>query len=163
MKVTVQEREEKFAGRGHSIATFHSKLLNQGADRVIDFSHCRPFVTARRLISMILMNVTISAHAANCDAGLGEQVFAKCTACHSLQAGQHMTGPSLHGLRGRRAGTVEGFSFSPALRDSGIVWGEATLDSFLQSPQTFIPGTVMPFGGIKSATDRAALVCYLLG
>jgi cytochrome c len=130
---------------------------------MIDFGHCRGFVTARFLISTILVSITISARASNCDAALGEQVFTKCIACHSLQAGQHMMGPSLHGLSGRRAGTVDGFSFSPALRDSGIVWNEVTLDSFIQSPQTSVPGTVMPFGGIKSATDRGALVCYLLG
>lgn len=130
---------------------------------MVDFGHCRGFLTAQFLLSAILINITMSAHASNCDVALGEQVFTKCTACHSLQARQHMTGPSLHGLSGRRAGTVDGFSFSPALRDSGIVWSEVTLDSFVQSPQTSVPGTVMPFGGIKSATDRAALVCYLLG
>jgi len=130
---------------------------------VIEFRRRRACITAHLLLGMILVSTIMSANASNCDAVLGEQVFAKCTACHSLQAGQHMTGPSLHGLNGRRAGTVEGFSFSPALRDSGIVWSDIALDSFLRSPQTFVPGTVMPFGGIKSATERAALVCYLLG
>jgi len=101
--------------------------------------------------------------AADCDAALGAAAFAsKCTACHSLQVGQHMTGPSLHEVSGRRAGTVAGFNFSTAMSDSGIVWSAITLDAFLASPQTYVPGTVMPFGGIKNAIERAAIVCYLL-
>lgn len=73
-----------------------------------------------------------------------------------------MMGPSLNGLSGRRAGTVDGFNFSIALRDRGIAWNDVTLNEFLKSPQSFIPGTVMPFGGIQNATERAALVCYLV-
>lgn len=103
------------------------------------------------------------ARAAGCDAGLGMRVFAaKCSLCHSVEPGRHMTGPSLHDLDGRRAGTVEGFGFSAALSASGIVWSAGTLDAFLESPQTAVPGTAMPFGGLKNATERAAVVCYLV-
>jgi cytochrome c len=108
------------------------------------------------------VSTSMSAHASSCDAALGEQVFEKCSACHSLVAGQHMMGPSLNGLNGRKAGTVDGFNFSIALRDSGIIWNDVTLNAFLKSPQSFISGTVMPFGGIQNATERAALVCYLV-
>lgn len=73
-----------------------------------------------------------------------------------------MMGPSLHGLNGRRAGGVDGFAYSSALRGSEVVWNDATLDAFLKSPQAFLPGTAMPFGGIQNAEERAALVCYLL-
>lgn len=104
----------------------------------------------------------MSSHASNCDVGLGQQVFVKCGSCHSLAPGQHWVGPSLNALGGRKAGSISGFNFSIALRNSGIVWSDAALDSFLKSPQTFIPGTVMPFGGIQNASDRAAVVCYLL-
>ena len=110
----------------------------------------------------LAVSMAMSAHASSCDAVPGEQVFEKCAACHSLLAGQHMMGPSLNGLIGRRAGSVDGFNFSIALRDSGVVWSDTTLDAFLKSPQSFIPGIVMPFGGIQNATERAALVCYLL-
>jgi cytochrome c len=110
----------------------------------------------------LAVSMATSAHGASCDAASGEQVFEKCAICHSVVAGQHMMGPSLNGLIGRRAGTVEGFSFSIALRDSGVVWSDTTLDAFLKSPQSFIPGTVMPFGGIQNIAERTALVCYLM-
>ena len=110
----------------------------------------------------LAVSMAMSAHESSCDAAPGEQAFEKCAPCHSLLAGQHIMGPSLNGLVGRRAGTVDGFNFSIALRDSGVVWSDTTLDAFLKSPQSFIPGTVMPLGGIQNITERAALVCYLL-
>ena len=100
--------------------------------------------------------------AADCDTAVGAQAFAsKCSACHSKEVGHHM-GPSLHDLGGRRAGTVQGFSFSSAMSDSGIVWSAASLAAFLASPQNYVPGTVMPFGGIRNVAERAALVCYII-
>jgi cytochrome c len=122
----------------------------------------------RTLMALLTTGLALAAgavatNAAACDRTLGEQAFAKCTACHSLQAGQQMMGPSLNGLRGRRAGSLEGFNFSSALRASGLVWNEVTLDAFLANPQSFVQGTVMPFGGLKDASERGALVCYLLG
>ena len=105
----------------------------------------------------------LPAGAAECDTELGVRTFAaKCSICHSVEAGHHMTGPSLHSLNARRAGTIEGFNFSAALSASGIVWSASSLDAFLASPQATIPGTAMPFGGIKNTTERAALVCYLV-
>lgn len=117
---------------------------------------------ASAVVVALTVSVAMSARASDCDAAQGEQGFEKCAACHSLLAGQHMMGPSLNGLNGRKAGTVDGFNFSIAMRDSGIVWNSVTLNEFLKSPQSFIPGTVMPFGGIRNATERAALVCYLV-
>ncbi len=102
------------------------------------------------------------AAAASCDRESGERAFTACAACHSLKPGEHLMGPSLNGLAGRSAGKVPGFNFSRALRDSGLVWNAKTLDAFLAAPQTYVPGTVMPFGGIRNSVDRAALVCFLL-
>jgi cytochrome c len=110
----------------------------------------------------LAVSMAMSTRASSCDAAAGERAFEKCTACHSLLAGQHIMGPSLNALIGRRAGTVDGFNFSIALRESGVLWSGTTLDAFLKSPQSFIPGNVMPFGGIQNATERAALVCFLL-
>ena len=108
-------------------------------------------------------SLTIPAMASDCDAARGTQAFAtKCAVCHSLEAGAHKTGPSLYALGGRAAGSIPGFSFSPAMSASGIQWNASTLDAFLASPQSYIRGTVMPFGGIKNAAERAALVCYLI-
>jgi len=114
------------------------------------------------LLGSILLGATVAASAADCEAQRGEQAFGKCSACHSLDAGNHLMGPSLNRLKGRPAGTVAGFSFSSALHDSGVVWGPDTLDAFLAGPQTLIPGTAMPFSGIRNGAERAALVCYLL-
>ena len=99
---------------------------------------------------------------AGCDPGAGQQVFqAKCAVCHSREEGKHLTGPSLYHLNGRRAGRLAGFNFSSALSDSDIEWSAASLDPFIASPQSYVPGTVMPFGGLKNSTERLALVCFL--
>ena len=114
-------------------------------------------------LALVLATLSMRLSAADCDTAVGAQAFAsKCSACHSREVGRHMTGPSLHDLDGRRAGTVQGFSFSSAMSDSGIVWSAASLDAFLASPQTYVPGTVMPFGGIRNLAERAALVCYII-
>jgi cytochrome c len=114
-------------------------------------------------LAAALLMPTLPAGAAECDTELGVRTFAaKCSICHSVEAGHHMTGPSLDGLNARRAGTIEGFNFSAALLASGIVWSAATLDPFLANPQTTVPGTAMPFGGIKNTAERAAVVCYLV-
>lgn len=96
------------------------------------------------------------------DPARGAVAFRQCAACHSLEPGSHLTGPSLAQILGRRAGTGEGFPrYSDALKKSGIVWNEKTLDGFLNSPQRSIPGNLMPFPGIQDKQQRADLVAYL--
>jgi cytochrome c len=93
----------------------------------------------------------------------GAQIFAgQCAMCHSLQANAPSgVGPDLHGLFGRRAGTAPGYSYSPAMRRSGIVWNARSLDAFLAAPQSLVPGTRMAFAGIADAAERRALIAYL--
>jgi len=95
------------------------------------------------------------------DAAKGEKIYKKCKACHSLEAGKNKVGPSLAGLFGRTAGTDEGFKFSDAMKESGIVWDEATLDSFLEKPKKVVPKTRMAFPGLKKEQDRMDLIAYL--
>ena len=95
------------------------------------------------------------------DIEAGKKVFNKCAACHSLEPGQHMMGPSLHGLIGRQVGTAEGFLYSPAMEEADFSWSEETLSAFLESPMQYLPGTTMPFGGLKKPEQRDALNCYL--
>lgn len=96
------------------------------------------------------------------DAKRGARVFQQCTACHSLERGRHMTGPSLAGVWGRGAGTAEGFGrYSEALKNSGVVWNVSSLDAWLQSPNAFIRGNQMTFGGIGDAQARSDLIAYL--
>ena len=95
------------------------------------------------------------------DAAKGEKVYKKCKACHSLKAGKKKVGPSLAGIFGRTAGTTEGFKFSKAMKESGIVWDDKTMDEFLAKPKKVVPKTRMAFPGLKKEADRANLIAYM--
>jgi len=91
---------------------------------------------------------------------LGESVYARCAACHAIDTNR--TGPLHCGLFGRHAGTAPGFDgYSSAMRASGIVWDEHSLDEFLQDPLTTVPGTAMGYAGVKDDAERAALIAWL--
>jgi len=92
----------------------------------------------------------------------GEVVFKKnCAVCHTLEAGKNKIGPTLAGVVDRKAGSVPGFAYSTANKNSGDTWDEQTLDIYLTDPKKFMPGTKMIFAGVKNPTDRKALVEYL--
>ena len=91
----------------------------------------------------------------------GERLFrARCASCHSLEAGQNRIGPSLKGVIGRKAGSVEGARYSAGLRDLGITWDAAQIDRFLANPRAMVAGTTMAIA-VTSAAERAALTAYL--
>ena len=96
------------------------------------------------------------------NAARGERDFGACASCHSLQHDQNMTGPSLANLWGRKAGGLPSFDrYSDALKASGIVWNDRTLDQWLTDPQRLVPGNEMPFPGIKDDRTRADLLAFL--
>lgn len=95
------------------------------------------------------------------DAVKGEKVFVQCKTCHVVDPGQNRVGPSLAALIGRKAGTVEGFNYSAANKNSGKTWDEETLYTYLEAPQKFMPGTKMAFAGLKNPQDRADVIAYL--
>lgn len=95
------------------------------------------------------------------DVAAGEKVFALCRSCHVLDEGVNRVGPSLHKVVGRASGTVAGFSYSDANKNSGVTWTTDVLFKYLEDPKAFMPGTKMAFPGIKDAQDRANLVAYL--
>jgi len=90
----------------------------------------------------------------------GEQVYARCAACHAVESNR--TGPQHCGLFGRRAGTAPGFTmYSQALRDSKIVWDARSLNVFLQDPMKTVPGTTMGYAGVKDPRERSDLIAWL--
>jgi len=93
------------------------------------------------------------------DPGRGEQIYHRCQGCHSID--RNRVGPMHKGLFGRKAGSVPGFDYSQAMKESGIVWSEQTLDLFLQGPRKMVPGTKMTFAGVPDAQERADLIAYL--
>jgi cytochrome c len=103
-----------------------------------------------------------STRAETGDVARGERLYRACVSCHSLELGRNMTGPSLTELWSRRAGGLPSFSrYSPALKSSGIVWNDDTLDEWIKDPQHFIPGNTMTFPGMKDAQQRADLLAFL--
>lgn len=106
------------------------------------------------------------------DPAAGEKVFAKCKACHTVEAGKHRIGPSLHGFLGRKAGTAEKFSFSDDMKaagEKGLVWNEDNFLKYMERPQEFVGGfigrdkakTKMIFDGLKKEEERDDLLAYL--
>ena len=104
----------------------------------------------------------LGPHAQAADPAAGKAVFSSvCSICHSAQAGKNGIGPSLFDVVGRKTGSVPGFHYSPANQNANLTWATATLDKYLQSPRTVIPGTIMTYAGLKDDTKRADLIAYL--
>ena len=102
------------------------------------------------------------AMAADGDAALGEKVFLKCKACHQIGEGaKNAVGPVLNGLMGRKTGTVEGYNYSDANKNSGLTWDEATFREYIKNPKAKIPGTKMVFAGLSSETDVDNIFAYI--
>ncbi|HYU70549.1 MAG TPA: c-type cytochrome [Burkholderiales bacterium] len=113
------------------------------------------------LIGLLSFAVGNGSSAAG-DPKRGAQVFQACMACHSVKAGEHMTGPSLARVWNHKAATAEGFfRYSDALKHADIVWNEPALDKWLANPEQFVPGTSMTFPGVKEGKDRQDVIAYL--
>lgn len=96
------------------------------------------------------------------DATRGARLFQACAACHTLEPGRHRTGPSLAGIWGKKAAASPEFRrYSEALKRSGLVWNEGTLDKWLADPQAAVPGTLMTYQGISDPQPRADLIAFL--
>jgi cytochrome c len=114
------------------------------------------------LTTLGLLAGSAALAAPHADPVAGATVFKKCAACHTVDTtGRNGLGPNLNGVVGRHAGRARGFSYSPAMAGSKLVWNEKTLARFLASPRQVVPGTRMAFPGLPSAQDQANVIAYL--
>lgn len=124
-------------------------------------------ITARFLFTMDEKKAASSAAvpvvlaAVEGDIKAGKKVYRKCKACHQLKEGRNGAGPTLFGVFGAKAGAVEGFRYSKAMQDSGLVWTAESLASFLADPKGVVPGNKMQFPGLKKEADITNVIAYL--
>lgn len=96
------------------------------------------------------------------DAASGEKIFNQCRACHQVgETAKNTVGPVLNGLIGRKAASHEGYSYSTAMKNSGLTWDEATFADYIKDPKAKVPGTKMVYAGLKDPTKVADLTAYL--
>ncbi len=95
------------------------------------------------------------------DATAGENSFRQCAACHKIEVGKNGIGPSLHGVVGRKAGTLAGYNFSGPMKNSGLTWNEQTLSEYLENPRKKVAGTKMTYAGMRKPQDRANVIAYI--
>lgn len=104
----------------------------------------------------------LGAAYASADLANGKRQFALCKTCHSLTAGApNMTGPNMHGLVGRKSGSVTGFAYSDAMKAAGKTWDLATIDQYVKNPKAFVPGNKMAFAGVPSDANRRDVIAYI--
>jgi|SRR4051794_35554867 cytochrome c len=114
-------------------------------------------IMMRGAIAVTALMLTGTMAFAQGDASRGQRLFQACGACHSLQPNKNMTGPSLSGVFGRKAGTLASFDrYSEALKSSGVVWDDGALDVWIANPKASIPGNEMTFPGMADSQQRKA-------
>jgi cytochrome c len=118
-----------------------------------------------KLTTIILTFAALTALpgvAAAQDVAAGEKVFAKCKVCHQVgETAKNLVGPELNGVIGRKAGSVTGYNYTDANKNSGLTWDEATMKEYLKNPKAKIPGTKMIFAGLPKDQDIEDLIAYL--
>ena len=116
--------------------------------------------TVFALIALSVATLSAPALAAG-DAAKGAIVFNQCKTCHVTDKGVNRVGPSLHGVVGRKSGTVAGYTYSKANKESGLIWTPEKLNAYLEAPQKLVKGTKMAFAGLKKPEDRANVIAFL--
>jgi len=142
--------------RFHGLSTA-SGLCHKGGGIVAPFPRTHEEHIMKNLTLSALLVIATSAAASNAlaqDVAAGKTSFNKCLACHSIGDGaKNKVGPELNGLDGRKSGTVEGYSYSDANKNSGITWNEAQFKEYIKDPKAKVPGTKMAFAGIKNENE----------
>lgn len=115
----------------------------------------------RTLVAMTLLaGMPVAAQAQ--DAAAGEKVYAQCRACHQVgETAKNAVGPKLNGLFGRKSGSIEGYNYSDANKNSGIVWDEKVFAEYIKDPRAKIPGTKMVYAGLKDEKRIQDLIAFL--
>ncbi|MGI3900622.1 MAG: c-type cytochrome [Janthinobacterium lividum] len=110
----------------------------------------------------VLTHAAVSQEAPHGDAGAGEKVFTKCKSCHQVgEAAKSFSGPELNGIIGRKAASVSGYTYSDAMKASGLTWDEASFRDYIKNPKAKVPGTKMAFSGLTKDKDIDDLEAYL--
>ncbi|HXI08085.1 MAG: cytochrome c-550 CycA [Bradyrhizobium sp.] len=110
----------------------------------------------------VLASSALASSALAQDVAAGKTSFNKCLACHAVGEGaKNKVGPVLNGIDGRKSGSVEGYSYSEANKNSGITWGKEVFLEYIKDPKAKIPGTKMIFAGIKNENEANNLWAYL--
>jgi cytochrome c len=113
-------------------------------------------------LAFVLMAATPLASALAQSAEDGAKVFAQCRACHQIgENAKNGVGPELNGVIGRKAGSVEGYSYSAANKNSGLTWDEATFSEYIKNPKAKVPGTKMVYAGLKDEAKIKDLIAFL--
>lgn len=117
-----------------------------------------------RFIALVLPIMALAGPVHAQDAEAGKQVFTQCMACHNVEDDRNKVGPTLMGVMGRTAGTVEGYRYSTAMveaGENGLVWDEESMSEFLKNPREVVPGTKMAFPGLKDDEAVANVIAYI--
>jgi len=119
----------------------------------------RRLLAAIRALAVSVLFASSADAATGGDSVHGAQIYQRCQLCHSIE--RDLVGPRHAGLFGRKAGSIIGYPYSSAMKNSGITWSEDTLNQFLSGPQAYVPGTRMTFTGLPNEQDRADVIAYL--
>ncbi len=152
--VTVED-----AGMSDGIDVLQSLAKLSGITRTVPVTARLVFETDGE--SAAVLTETPVAVATAGDAERGKKIFKKCKACHVLDEGKHRTGPSLHAVVGKQAGTTDGYKYSKAFKEADFTWSEEALGAFLAKPRSYLKGNRMAFPGLKKEKDRQDLIAYL--
>jgi cytochrome c len=118
--------------------------------------------TVKRVIVAGLALIGLTMNASAQDAEAGQRVFNQCRACHQVGEGaKNIVGPSLNGLFGRKSGSIEGYNYTDANKNSGITWDETSFADYIKDPKAKIPGTKMVYAGLKNEKQIQDLTAYL--
>lgn len=114
------------------------------------------------IVASAALALTATASMAEGNATKGAQLFNRCKACHTIEAGgPNRVGPNLHGVVGRKAASVATYAYSDALKKKNVVWTEDNLEKWLEKPAAFAPGTKMSFVGLSKEDQREDVIAFL--